>query len=197
MLTLTSPHKTWAHRLPAARKLVLLCAATAALLTLKSPAALALCALAALALITSGGGPFARAALSALRPLWLFITIVAIWHLWLRDPVGIAIILRMITAVALANFVTMTTRLSDMIAVLETLMRPFAAALPPRRLALAIALVIRFIPTMLTRADEIALAWRARSTRRPGWRILLPLTLSALDDADRAAEALRARGGIE
>jgi len=35
----------------------------------------------------------------------------------------------------------------------------------------------------------------ARSRRRPGWQLVLPLSLAALDDADHVAEALRARGG--
>ena len=48
---------------------------------------------------------------------------------------------------------------------------------------------------MLHRMDILRESWRARSPRRPGWRILLPATLAALDDADHVAEALRARGG--
>lgn len=192
MLTLTSPHRTWAHSLPAAGKLAALCAATVGLFALTSPAVLGICAAAAAGLILSCGADFARAALRALRPLWPFVLIVAIWH----DAAWASIILRMITAVALANFVTMTTRLSDMIAVLEYVARPLAPLLPPQRLALAIALVIRFVPVMLLRADQIALAWRARSARRARWRIIVPITLAALDDAARIAEALRARGGI-
>jgi biotin transport system permease protein len=62
-------------------------------------------------------------------------------------------------------------------------------------LALAFALVIRFIPVMLDHLTRITDAWSARSPRRPRWRVLVPATLAALDDADRAAEALRARGG--
>ena len=129
--------------------------------------------------------------------LWPFVAIVAAWHVWLRDPAGIAIILRMITAVALANFVTMTTRLTDMIAVIEWLLRPFARLIPAGRMALAVALTIRFIPVMLLRADDLALAWRARSTRPARWHILPALALSALDDAAHVAEALRARGGVD
>ncbi len=197
MLTLTSPHKTWAHDMPAGGKLIVLALGTMALFAAKSPVVLALYAALTAALILSGGMLFARASIAPLRALWPFVVIVAAWHLWLHDPNGTAIILRMLTAVALANFVTMTTRLSDMMAVLETLMRPLSRVLPPRRFALVVALVIRFVPTMLTRADDIALAWRARSPRRPHWRVFLPLTLSALDDADRVAEALRARGGTE
>jgi biotin transport system permease protein len=108
---------------------------------------------------------------------------------------GAVVLLRMVTAVALANFVTMTTRLSDMLAVFERLARPLAPILPPRRLALAFALVIRFIPVMLDRMGQIRQSWSARSPRPPRWRVMVPATLAALDDADRVAEALRARGG--
>ena len=90
----------------------------------------------------------------------------------------------------------MTTRLSDMIQVFQTLARPLAPlGLSPRRLGLAFALVIRFIPVMLDQLTRITDSWSARSPRRPRWRVLVPATLAALDDADHAAEALRARGG--
>lgn len=196
MLTLTSPVETWAHRWPAGTKLLALCAATVLLFALKAPLPLAAAALCVAALVATGGARFASHALRMLRPLVPFVVIIALWHLWLRDPTGVSIILRMITAVACANFVTMTTRLSDMIAVLERLMRPFARLIAPRALALAIALTIRFIPVMLERAAQINESWRARSPRRPGWRVLTPTTMAALDDADRVAEALRARGGV-
>jgi len=197
MLTLTSPVEIWAHRLPAGAKLGLLCAFTILLFALKTPTALLIAAAATAALIASGGAVFAKTSLSMLRPLWPFVLIVAIWHLWTREPAqGASIVIRMITAVAAANFVTMTTRLSDMITVLETLTKPLARlGLSPRALALAVALTIRFIPVTLTRMQVIRESWRARSPRRPGWRILLPATLAALDDAEAVAEALRARGG--
>jgi len=109
---------------------------------------------------------------------------------------GGTVALRLITAVAAANLVTMTTRLTDMVTVLERLAGPFRhLGLPPRTLALAMALVIRFIPVLSNRIGTLRLAWSARSARRAGWVLLVPATLAALDDADRVAEALRARGG--
>jgi biotin transport system permease protein len=160
---------------------------------------LALAGLAVAALYASGGVRFAMPGLRLLRPLWPFLLIVGLWHLWTADlPGGAVILLRMLTAVALANFVTMTTRLSDMIAVFQTLARPLGKlGLSPRRLGIALALVVRFIPVMLERLTQITQSWRARSPRRPGWRVAVPATLAALDDADRAAEALRARGGAD
>lgn len=197
MLTLTSPVEIWAHRLPAGAKLGGLALATTGLFLLASPLPLALALAATLGLILTGGTGFLRTSLCLLRPLWPFVLVVAVWHLWTGDIAGGAVVLmRMVTAVALANLVTMTTRLSDMIAVFQWLARPLAPlGLSPRRLALAFALVIRFIPVMLDRMDQIGAAWAARSPRRPRWRVLVPATLAALDDADRVAEALRARGG--
>ena len=197
MLTLTSPVEIWAHRLPAGLKLGALALATTGLFALTSLIALA----GALGLVAgvylTGGRAFALVGLRLLRPLLPFVVIVALWHLWTADIAGGAVVLaRMVAAVALANFVTMTTRLSDMIAFFQWLAQPLQMlGLSPRRLALAFALVIRFIPVMLDRLTQITEGWRARSPRRPRWRVLVPATLAALDDAERAAEALRARGG--
>jgi len=197
MLTLTSPVETWAHGLPAGAKLAALAIATTSLFLLDAPLTLAAALGATVLLYLTGGARFALAGLRLLRPLWPFVVIVGLWHLWTRDLSGGAVILmRMVAAVGLANFVTMTTRLSDMLAVIERLARPLSRfGVAPRRLAIAFALVIRFIPVMLDRLDEIGASWRARSPHRPRWRVLVPATLAALDDADRTAEALRARGG--
>ena len=196
MLTLTSPVKTWAHSLPAAGKLAALALATTALFLVDAPWVLTAAATAVAGLYLSAGSGFARTGLRQLSPLWPFVVIVGLWHFWTGDVAGgVAILLRMVTAVALANFVTMTTRLSDMLAVFERLARPISPILPPRRLALAFALVIRFIPVMLDRMALIRQSWSARSPRSPRWRVMVPATLAALEDADRVAEALRARGG--
>ena len=48
---------------------------------------------------------------------------------------------------------------------------------------------------MLDRMGQIRQSWSARSPRPPRWRVMGPATLAALEDADRVAEALRARGG--
>ena len=198
MLTLTSPVETWAHRLPAGLKLAALAVVTTGLFLLNAPGPLAVALVATAALYLTGGQQFARTGLRQLVPLWPFVVIVGLWHLWTGDVTGgTVILLRMVTAVALANFVTMTTRLSDMLAVFERLARPLAPILPPRRLALAFALVIRFIPVMLDRMGQIRQSWSARSPRPARWRVIVPATLAALDDADRVAEALRARGGVD
>lgn len=198
MLTLTSPIETPLHRIPVGPKLLALIALTVCLYAVQSPCLLAAALLAIAVLHLPGGPTFWRFALRQLRPLWPFIAIVLIWHAVADDLMnGTAILLRMITVVAAANLVTMTSRLSDMIAVLERICRPFAAIIPPRRLALAIALVIRFIPVLSDRTTQLIEAYRARSPKNPKWRIIAPAAIAALDNADHAAEALRARGGTD
>lgn len=197
MLTLTSPVETPFHGIAAPVKLALLAIWTAGLFWVTSPVWLLAALIVIGALHIPGGAVFGRHAVAMLRPLWPFIAVVAVWHLWTQDlRGGSVVILRMVAAVAAANLVTMTTRLDAMIAVIETLARPFARfGLSPKTLALAMGLVIRFIPVMAERHAQISDACRARSAKRAGWRVLLPTILAALDDADHVAEALRARGG--
>lgn len=197
MLTLTSPHKTWAHPIPAGVKLAALCLWTVVVLHLTG-VWLALAAAIVVALVATGGKDFGLTWAQMLRPLWPFAVIALIWHLWIGQPMGaITVILRMGATVGLANAVTMTTQLAEIIAVVTWLTRPLQRfGLQPKILAILVALMIRFIPVMLLRITQITEAWRMRSPRRPGWRVLVPTLLSALDDAERVAEALRARGGV-
>lgn len=197
MLTLTSPVETALHRWPAGVKLAALCLFTLALFAQETPLPLAGAALALMAAHLALGRDIAAAGLRLLRPLWPFAAVVAVWHLLAGDPQGGAVVLlRMGAAVAAANLVTMTTRLSDMQAVLLRLLSPLSRfGLPVARIALAFALVIRFIPVLSQRVGLIRAAWTARSPRAAGWRLLVPTALTALDEAEHVAESLRARGG--
>ena len=134
-----------------------------------------------------------------LWPLWPFVVIVFLWHILTFDTVsGLVIIMRMFSAVALANLVTMTSQLDDMIALVTRAATPFRRfGLKPKVLALLIALFIRFLPVLIEKGNLLVESWRSRSIRRAGWRVVVPLALLALDDAEMVAEALRARGGME
>jgi biotin transport system permease protein len=197
MLALTSAVETPFHRLPAGAKLAALCVFTVGLFWLDGWRGMAVAAALIVGLTMWPGRIFAAQALRMLWPLWPFGTLLVGWHWWTDDLArGMVILLRMLTAVAAANLVTMTTRLGDMIGVIERLTAPLAhVGLPPRRLALTLALVIRFVPVLGERHAALVHAWRARSVRRAAWRVVPALTLGALDEAEHVAEALRARGG--
>lgn len=198
MISLTSPVRTRAHDWPAGAKLAALGAATFALFLISDLRILAAAMICMAGLYALPGRQFFRTGMERLRVLWPFLAILALWHILTATYAeGAEIILRLLTAVGLANLVTMTTALSEMIAVIRLLATPLRRlGLSTRALELAIALVIRILPALIENGQRLSDAWRARSPRRPGWRVVVPFTLLALDDADHLAEALRARGGI-
>lgn len=197
MISLTSPVRTRAHGWPAGGKLAGLCAVSTGLFLVDSLAVHAGLLVAVMLAYALPGRRFLQAGLRGLRLVLPFVAILLIWHLATHElRAGVLICLRMVTVVALANLVTMTTRLDEMIEVLRLLTAPLRRlGLPVHLLDTAIPLMVRFTPVLVERAQALVMAWRARSPRRPGWRLVLPLTLLALDDADHVAEALRARGG--
>lgn len=198
MISLTSPVETRAHRWPAGLKLGLLCATTMLLFAtelLWIHLAAALCCLVFYAL---PGPVFLRVGLSKLWLLWPFLAIILVWHIVTNTThEGLVIALRLLTAVGLANLVTMTTKLSDMMEVIKQITRPLRyLGLSTRALELGVALVIRCVPSLSEKGAALAQSWRARSGRRLNWRLILPFTLLAIDDAESIAEALKARGGV-
>ena len=133
-----------------------------------------------------------------MRPIVVFAAIILLFHVLTSDfTAGLSIIFRMLTLVALANLVTMTTKLNEMISVVEFCLIPMAKlGINTRVFGVATAMVIRFTPVLINKASALRESWRARSAKRAGWRIVMPLFLTAVDDADRVAEALKARGGV-
>ncbi|MDX1780691.1 MAG: energy-coupling factor transporter transmembrane component T [Thalassovita sp.] len=197
MISLTSDVRTPFHTLPAGPKLLGLCLFTFAVFFLESiGGALAVTGLVGLSYL-AGGVRFAFQGLRLMRPVFWVALIILAYHLAVGETApGLVVALRLVAAVGLANLVTMTTRLDDMLAVVERLLT--RVGMPQRtrhRIALAIALVIRFTPVLAEKGGALNEAWRARSVKRPGWRLVLPFALLAIDDADRVAEALKARGG--
>jgi len=196
VIALTLPAETWLHRWPAGVKLMLLAAASLMILPLHDPLPLAALTAAA-ALLTASLGRAALKRLALIRPLVPLIVILVAVHAVLGDvTTGLTVSLRIVLMIWLASLVTMTTRLDDMVGAIGVVLRPlrFAGA-RERDIALAVALVIRFTPYLFAEWRRLADTWRARTGRRPGWRLIAPFCVRVLAAADAVGEALTARLG--
>lgn len=198
MLALTLQTPTWLHRVPAWAKLLLLAVLTVLLLPVTDPRVTGVFLAIVALLYASLGRTALRQGLRLFRPILLILAVIFLWHVALGEPrAGVVICARILALVALANLVTMTTRLDDLIAVLTWLLSPLRRiGFSPASFSLAVALTIRCIPVLLMNAEALRRAWRARSARRPGVQTLFPLALVTLDDAEHLSDALRARGGL-
>ncbi|WP_166418954.1 energy-coupling factor transporter transmembrane component T family protein [Cochlodiniinecator piscidefendens] len=198
MISLTSPIKTPFHKIPAGVKLGLLSLFTASLFLSETLTMHVGAVALTVAFYLIGGVAFAKSGFKMLKPLWPFLAIIMLWHVVTdTTPAGVLITLKLVAAVGMANLVTMTTRLDEMIVVLEWLMTPLRKlGVRTGAVSIAIALVVRFTPVLAQKATYLGQSWKARSPKRAGWRIVAPFALLAIDDAEHVAEALRARGGI-
>lgn len=198
MISLTSPVETRAHGWPAALKLAALCAVTVTLFLATNLITLSVALLLCLALYALPGGVFFCSGLKRLRVLWPFVLLLLLWHVAIGTlEAGALVALRLVVAVGFANLVTMTTRLSDMMDVVRWLATPLTKlGLNTRALEMGMGLVLRFTPALADKGAQLSQSWKARSPKRAGWRVILPFTLLALDDAEQVAEAIKARGGL-
>jgi biotin transport system permease protein len=195
MLTLTLPVETVLHRVPAAAKLAGIAMLGVLLGLTSNPVVLAgIFVVLWLAYLPLGPAEAARLP-RRLWPLWPFVLVIGGWHLVRGTPeAGLVVILRMLTMFGAATLMLLTTRFDALLAAFSALLRPLEGlGLPIGRIALALAMAVRFIPVLAQRAGDLSQAWRARSARRPRHRLLVPLAVAAFDEADHAAEALRAR----
>ncbi len=188
------------HRLPAGVKLAALAGLSLLILPADDPRllggalVLALCVYAAL-------GRRALRRLMLLRPLLPLLVIMFALQAWAGEwtragyAAGLASALRILLMVLLADLVTLSTPLQAMMDTLERLLTPLARfGASPRKLALAVALVLRFVPVLMASWHARQEAWRARSTRRPSLALLPGFLAETLRLADQVADALDARG---
>lgn len=186
---------TWAHRLPAGLKLMLLAALSIGLLPVDDWRVLAL----ALGLVGAAYASLGRQAfrrLSLFRPLLPFLLIIFGLQAYAGGwDQGASAVLRLAVMVLAADLVTMTTPMTALMAAIEPVLRlGRPLGLNPRKIALAVALVLRFVPVLLANWRAREEAWRARSHRRVPLRLVGLFLVETLRLADHVADALDARG---
>ena len=195
MLSLYVPGDSLVHRLSAGTKLLVLFAASAALFAV-SGIAVHTIELAAIAVLFRIAGLPWRDTLHQLRPALLFLVPIFLFHVFVTDwALGLETVLRIVVLLLLAVLVTLTTRLSDMIDVIERAARPLRhVGVNPSKVGMMLSMVIRFIPLMVREAQEILEAQRARGLDRSAIALLVPLLIKTLKMADNLSDAIDARG---
>ncbi|NML74540.1 energy-coupling factor transporter transmembrane protein EcfT [Rhizobium sp. S-51] len=156
-----------------------------------------LAALAASGALYFGLGQPIRAALSPLRPVILTIAIVGLFHLVLTSAEEAMVTTLRLSALMMAGAaVTATTTVSAFIETITRWTTPLerAGLAKASDIGLAVGLVVRFVPEILTRYEAIREAHRARGLRPKIATILGPLVIATLRDADNIAQAIDARG---
>jgi biotin transport system permease protein len=195
-LALYSPVPGVLHRTPAGIKLAVLAALSVLLFAVPElpVAAVALAVVVVLAL--AGARLTPRQLFAQLRPVWLWLVGLLVFHLIVTDLVtGAVAVLRLATLVLAAALVTTTSRVAELVAVIEWLCAPLQLiGVRPARIGLAIAMTLRFIPLIAERAERIREAQAARGATRPLFLSLVPLLVQVLQLAHTTAEALDARG---
>lgn len=186
---------TWLHRVAVGPKLLLLTISSIALVAASDwrVHAAALVGAVVISVCVHRADVASLGVLRRLVPLLTIITgIQAVFDGW---SAALVISMRMLTMLLLADLVSATTRMGEMIEALTPflkILKPIGVT--PRKAALAMALVLRFVPLILLRWRAIEEAWAARSHRRVPPRLLALLIVDTICLADRVAEALDARG---
>ncbi|OZI19712.1 cobalt ABC transporter [Bordetella genomosp. 9] len=187
----------WLQRMPAPCKVLALLAAGALLFLVHRLDVLALaCACGLLLVAASGVG--AGALWRHVRGLVAILAVVGACTAWFEGWVRAAeVLLRVSALVALALAVTLTTRTSDLIRVCEQALRPLDRLgwVDAERVALALALTLRFIPEIWRNYQEIREAQAARGLSRNALALTVPLLVRTFKRAEEVADAIDARGG--
>lgn len=184
------------HRLSPRIKLTALVVAEALVLVgVRSPLA-AVVALAATASMFTVGRIPVRVLWGQLRAVLALAVVVGVAQsLHLGAGRAAVLVAQLLLCVALAVLVTLTTRTTDLLDVVETWCAPLRhLGVDPARVALVLALAIRSVPVIAALAAEVREAHRARGARLSVVDLAVPLTIRTLRHAEQLGEALIARG---
>lgn len=197
MGSLYSEFPTWLHRWRAGLKLLLLAIGGTLLFLTASPMLLAGAGLVC-AILWFSLGQATMVARRLMRSVIIAALLVAGFHVFMGNHELAAVsALRLICASTLGVALTITTRPSDLVEVLEWLLSPLARlGIPVERVAMQIALMLRFTEHCFVQWKKLDDAHRLRTGKSGGLRLIAPLTIHMLQATRRVADALWARLGF-
>lgn len=183
------------HRLPAWLKLAALVAAGAGLFVLRDARWLGVAFAAAVLLVWSTGVSAAAVWRQVRGLLWVLLAVGVFTGLFQGWMEALAVVLRVGAMVGLALAVTLATRTSDLIAVCERALMPLEriGLVDAGKVALALALALRFVPEIWRNFHEIREAQAARGLGAHPVALIVPLIVLTLKRAQEVAEAIDAR----
>ena len=121
--------------------------------------------------------------------------LIGIFHLYMQQPlVGVVSVLRLLCTTLMGIALTLTTRYTDLLGVMEWLLAPLRlVGVQPERLSMQVALMLRFTEHFFVVWRRLDDAHRVRTGKAGGFKILAPLTLHMLIAARRVADTLHVR----
>lgn len=196
MVGLYSEHRSWLHGIGAGWKLGTLLVLGTGIFWLSSPVWLGVACGLAMLLCLSLGRAMAQG-MRMVRALLIASALVLGFHALFGEPmVGVVSVLRMASATLLGIALTLSTRSTDMQAVLERVLQPLQRlGVRTERFALGMALMLRFIEHFFVVWSRLDDAHRLRTGKPGGLRLLAPLTIQMLQTARRVADTLDVRLG--
>lgn len=195
MISLYQPGSGFLHRCPAGAKLALL-ALSALALSLTRPGVVGTAVILGVisALYLAAGLSLRVLAGSWWRLRWLVLVLGAALWVFVSAQIAVQSTGRVVALLLLADLVTRTTRMGDLLDVLHRLLRPLRRiGVDPDAVALTLSLTLAMVPVIAGFAGQVRDAQRARGVRL-GPRAVLPLLVMTLRHADEVGDALIARG---
>ena len=194
-LGLYHPGRSWLHRLPAGAKLLGLLLAVTGVLLSHTPALVLAEVVVAAALYPAAGVP-GRILGRHVRALAPFLVLIVAFQWFTAGwPRAVVVAGGLLAAVLLAGLVTVTTRVSAMLALFERLARPLdRVGVSSRRVSLVLALTMRCVPLVATAWQDCRDAYRARGLGRGSWRMVVPVIVGMIRSGEALGDAITARG---
>jgi biotin transport system permease protein len=194
MGSLYSDQPTWLHSVPAGLKLLVLAMLGIGLFAVQQWQVLLAATVVCVLVFASLGAAALRA-----RPLVVGVLVasalVAGFHVWMAQPLLAAVtVMRLLSATLMGIALTLTTRYSDLLHVFEWLLSPLQKlGVRTDRLALQLALMLRFTEQFFVVWRRLDESYRLRTGKAGGFKILAPLTIHMLVTARRVADTLHLR----
>lgn len=194
MGSLYSDQLTWLHGMSAGVKLLALALLGIGLFAAQQWQVLLAATMLCVLVFASLGATALRA-----KPLVVGVLVasalVAGFHVWMAQPLLAAVtVMRLLSATLMGIALTLTTRYSDLLHVFEWLLSPLQKlGVHTDRLALQLALMLRFTEQFFVVWRRLDESYRLRTGKAGGFKILAPLTIHMLVTARRVADTLHLR----